>query len=226
MTEIQKTLNSSLMNVIHDLKVPKNQYNSFGKYSFRNAEDIIDAVKPLLHKEGLRMKISDTVELIGIRYYVKATVTVFGHGESDETTAYARESEDQKGMNDAQITGSTSSYARKYALNGMFDIDDTKDADTNEYQEQSSSAKKTTKKEVKKDNSPQPKAKTESEPLSKAKTQINEELIAQGYDRSDTKRAFIKKVLNKETIDTLNDADLVGDALDNEKEHNEQSLRN
>lgn len=110
------------------LKAPKNQFNAFGKYNYRNCEDILEAVKPLLN--GSTLYIFDTIELVGDRYYVKATV-VFRTGDDMVTvTAYAREELDKKGMDSSQITGAASSYARKYALNGLFLIDDTKDADT------------------------------------------------------------------------------------------------
>ena len=111
------------------LKAPKNQRNDFGKYNYRSCEDILEAVKPLLAKEGLVLTITDSVEMIGNRYYVKATATVTDGEKSISTTAFARESDDKKGMDAAQITGAASSYARKYTLNGLFCIDDTKDAD-------------------------------------------------------------------------------------------------
>lgn len=118
-----------LLNKIQkELKAPKNQYNNFGKYSYRNCEDILEAVKPLLGDATLI--ISDEVVNIGNHNYVKATAILKNGDEIESTTAYAREAEEQKGMNDSQITGSTSSYARKYALNGLFCIDDTKDSDT------------------------------------------------------------------------------------------------
>jgi|SRR6185503_641461 len=126
----------ALRNVIAELKAPKGQYNSFGKYAYRNAEDILEAVKPLLHKYSLRMKISDTIYNQGNRYYVEATVSVSGFNTFVEATGVAREAESKKGMDEAQITGAASSYARKHALNGMFCIDDTKDADSNEQREQ------------------------------------------------------------------------------------------
>lgn len=121
-----------LMNVQAELKAPKNQYNTFGKYSYRSCEDIQEAVKPLLKKYKLALKVYDEVVLIGDRYYVKATASVIDteEGEAEYTTAYAREEETKKGMDASQITGSASSYARKYALNGLFCIDDTKDSDT------------------------------------------------------------------------------------------------
>ena len=122
---------AKLIKVQNELKAPKNQYNSFGKYSYRNCEDICESVKPLLLANGLAMFISDNIELIGDRYYIKAIVTVVDTetGETLTNSALAREEEKKKGMDSSQVTGSTSSYARKYALNGMFLIDDTKDSD-------------------------------------------------------------------------------------------------
>lgn len=115
------------------LKAPKGQYNSFGKYAYRNAEDILESVKPLLAEFGLAMFISDSIEVYDTRTYVKATVTLVNSDKPDEiitNCAYAREEEDKKGMDGSQITGASSSYARKYAMNAMFAIDDTKDSDT------------------------------------------------------------------------------------------------
>lgn len=124
---------SKLISIQKELKVPKSQRNTFGNYNYRNCEDILEAVKPLLAKQECVLTISDSIENIGSRYYVKATARVTDGKDSIEVTAYAREAETKKGMDDSQITGSTSSYARKYALNGLFAIDDTKDADTDEY---------------------------------------------------------------------------------------------
>lgn len=123
-----------LMRVQRDLKAPKNQYNSFGKYRYRSCEDILEGVKPILQEYGCAIVLSDTIEQIGDRFYVKATATFYDceTGESVSNTAYARESDDKKGMDASQITGTASSYARKYALNGLLLIDDTKDADTDE----------------------------------------------------------------------------------------------
>ena len=130
-----KAIYAALMAVQSELKAPKGQENTFGKYRYRSAEDILEAVKPLLKENGLYLRISDTVEMIGDRYYVKATVTAvdIATGEAESATAYAREQAEKKGMDAAQVTGATSSYARKYALNALFGIDDTKDADTDEY---------------------------------------------------------------------------------------------
>ena len=124
------TIYEKMSDIQTRLKAPKSQYNSFGKYNYRNCEDILEAVKPLLNEHKLYINISDTVEHVGDRYYIKATVTV-SDGESTITSqAYAREEESKKGMDGSQVTGTSSSYARKYALNGMFAIDDTKDSDT------------------------------------------------------------------------------------------------
>lgn len=115
-----------------ELKAPKSQYNAFGKYNYRNCEDIIEAAKPLLKANGLLLMLTDDVELIGDRFYVKATATIIDttDGTSIYVTAYAREETEKKGMDSSQVTGASSSYARKYALNGLFAIDDTKDSDT------------------------------------------------------------------------------------------------
>lgn len=133
-----KPIYAALMAVQADLKAPKGQHNSFGKYDYRSAEDIIEAVKPLLKENGLFLNMSDEVVLVGDRYYVKATVKVVDvvTGESVQTSALAREAAQKKGMDESQVTGTASSYARKYALNGLFAIDDNRDADTDEYARQ------------------------------------------------------------------------------------------
>lgn len=119
------------------LKAPKNLHNSFGNYNYRNAEGIQEAVKPYLAEEGCTLLLSDTIENIGERYYIKATATFVDNeseqGDKIEVSAYAREPIEKKGMDVSQITGATSSYARKYALNGLFLLDDTKDADSDEH---------------------------------------------------------------------------------------------
>lgn len=118
-----------IINVQSELKAPKSQYNSFGKYKYRSCEDILEAVKPLLVKHGLLMTISDEIVTSGNRYYIKATVTITDGESVVSNAALAREEEYKKGMDSSQVTGACSSYARKYALNGMFCIDDTKDSD-------------------------------------------------------------------------------------------------
>ena len=120
-----------LSKIQNELKAPKKQFNKFGNYNYRNAEDILEASKPICAKHKTTLVVMDQIELQGDRYYIKATAFLYDH-ESElyvSATAYARESENKKGMDSAQITGSTSSYARKYALNGLFNIDDTKDSD-------------------------------------------------------------------------------------------------
>ena len=121
-----------LVKVQNELKAPKSQFNKFGNYAYRNCEDILEALKPLLNEVKAIVNISDEIVLVGERYYVKATVKFIDAetGEIVEASAMAREEESKKGMDSSQLTGSTSSYARKYALNGLFAIDDTKDADT------------------------------------------------------------------------------------------------
>lgn len=132
-----KQIYSALMAVQRDLKAPKGQQNKFGNYKYRSAEDIIEAVKPLLNENGLILNMTDDVVMVGDRIYIKATVSVIdvANGDTVTTTALARESAVKKGMDDSQVTGTASSYARKYALNGLFAIDDTKDANTKEYQQ-------------------------------------------------------------------------------------------
>lgn len=161
-----KNIYEKLSEVQNKLKAPKNQRNTFGNYNYRSAEDILEAVKPILKENRLSLVISDelvvlgnnnpivytetyydkdlkrentkTIVNCGERYYIKATATIYDL-DSDKTlsnTAFAREEETKKGMDGSQITGTASSYARKYALNGLFNIDDTKDADTDEYQKQ------------------------------------------------------------------------------------------
>lgn len=122
-------LQEKLVAIQSELKAPKNQFNSFGKYNYRSCEDILEAVKPILAKYGCFMVICDEIVEVGGRIYVKATAVIHDGEESISASAYAREAETKAGMDVSQITGSSSSYARKYALNGLFLIDDTKDAD-------------------------------------------------------------------------------------------------
>ena len=131
------SIHEALMNVQKELKAPKSQRNNFGNYNYRSQEDILEAVKPLLADNGLHMFITDEIIQVADRVYVKATVTISNGEKELSVSASARESESKKGMDESQITGATSSYARKYALNGLFLIDDTKDADaTNDHKEE------------------------------------------------------------------------------------------
>jgi hypothetical protein len=171
-----------------ELKAPKGQFNTFGKYNYRSCEDIMEAVKPLCVDNGLVLTISDTIVLIGDRYYVKATSTVRDITNGDELSndAYARESLDKKGMDESQITGSSSSYARKYALNGLFCIDDTKDADTNEQDKAIDKGKQESKKA-------EPK---KQEPQKATKLNCNE-LLTIGFQKGYKAEAIEKMVLKK-----------------------------
>ncbi|MGU4497441.1 ERF family protein [Escherichia coli] len=127
-------LHKKLWTIQQTLNAPKNQRNNFGGYNYRSAEDILEAVKPLL--QNITLTVSDEIVLIGNRYYVKATATLSDGEDVIAVTAYAREEESKKGMDCSQLTGATSSYARKYALNGLFCIDDAKDPDTDAYAKQ------------------------------------------------------------------------------------------
>jgi hypothetical protein len=134
----------SLIKIQQELKAPKNQFNAFAKYKYRSAEDIIEAAKPICHKYDCALMLSDEVIEVGGRVYVKATATlIHKEGHTISCTGLAREEENKKGMDASQITGSSSSYARKYAMNGLFAIDDTKDADaTNEHKDEVSEGQK------------------------------------------------------------------------------------
>ena len=137
-----------LMMIQQELKAPKGQYNSFAKYNYRSCEDILEAVKPLCVKNNATLLLNDAVQEVSGRFYVVATATLVDteSGDSVSANAYAREPQDKKGMDDSQITGMASSYARKYALNGLFCIDDTKDADTDEAKRQEDTPNKREKK--------------------------------------------------------------------------------
>lgn len=134
----------TLSEVQFELKAPKGQFNKFGHYAYRSTEDILKAVKPLLQKFGDDLSLSDEPVLVGDWHYIKATATFTDKdGKQTSSTGFARESTNKKGMDESQITGTASSYARKYALNGLFLIDDTKDADTSEYYQQNQQSAKT-----------------------------------------------------------------------------------
>ena len=135
-TKQQSPIFVTLQSIQQSLVAPKGQYNSFGKYSYRSAEDILEALKPILQEHDAVLILQDGIVQIGDRYYVEATATLYAVGETIGTTAYAREDDSKKGMDGSQVTGAASSYARKYALNGLFMIDDNKDPDTDEYHNQ------------------------------------------------------------------------------------------
>lgn len=161
------------LNVIQNkLKAPKGQFNKFGNYKYRSCEDILEALKPLLAETKTTIVMKDEIEFIGDRHYLKAICTLYDL-ESDgqiSNSAFAREPESKKGMDSAQITGSTSSYARKYALNGLFAIDDTKDSDTNEYHEQTKNTKANTQRNA------------QGVDISKVRNEIAQTLKAKNYD--------------------------------------------
>lgn len=182
------SLNEKLMRIQTELKAPKNLYNSFGKYKYRNAEGIQEALKPLLKVYGVNVTLSDSIEEVGGRIYVKsvAILTDLYSKESIFATAYAREAETKKGMDDAQVTGATSSYARKYALNGLFLLDDTEDVDSEAYQKQTAEAK------------PAPKKAATPKPTQDSRTMLREYIKANGLDGN-----MIAQVcgLNKDSIE-------------------------
>ncbi len=122
-------MENKLAEIQAKVKAPKGQFNSFGKYNYRSAEDILEAVKQVVNPMGYSITISDTIINVGDRYYIKATATLSNGKETYSTDGYAREEESKKGMDGSQVTGASSSYARKYALNGLFALDDTKDSD-------------------------------------------------------------------------------------------------
>lgn len=190
-------MNDKLQTIQSNLKAPKNQRNNFGNYNYRSCEDILEAVKPLLKEHNLTLVINDEVVNIGSHNYVKATATLSDGTDKIEATAYAREAETKKGMDDSQITGATSSYARKYALNGLFAIDDTKDADTQ-------------------DNRPQApkKPQTKPDPLVKAKGDLMKALKSFGHDNDVKIKVAINTVLQKPTVDTVEEANEVIQALE------------
>lgn len=201
-----------LQRVQHDLKVPKAQNNSFGGYKYRSAEDILEAVKPLLDQHGLALTISDDLKLIGDRYYVEASASVFNVEnpelalETDFVTvhAYAREEETKKGMDGSQITGAASSYSRKYALNGLFAIDDTKDADSHDNRGMGS-PKPAQRPQVAEDKRPTTKQLAAIKDLFKELNVAHEDRVdffqlAIGKDRPESKDEFAKVIEYAENI--------------------------
>lgn len=188
-----------------ELKAPKNQYNSFGKYKYRNCEDILEAVKPLCLKNKAVLTVSDEVENIHERYYIKATATLHDT-ESEEkisVTARAREEEDKKGMDGSQVTGASSSYARKYALNGLFAIDDTKDSDTTNTGDKGEDKPKSGQTVEKKETKPQ---KADKQVLSEVEKQLKELAEEHGYELEDIRiscQEYFKKSINELTDEEL-----------------------
>lgn len=150
MAEKKLTFSQRVLNAQNELKAPKGQFNSFGKYKYRSAEDILEAVKPINLKHELLLTVTDDIVQVGERYYIKASATLKSIDSEEYTTvtAFAREPLDKRGMDSAQVTGTASSYARKYALNGLYLIDDTKDADTDEHKQTQNNVKKASKTKI------------------------------------------------------------------------------
>ena len=173
------SVHSKLLSVQAALKAPKGQFNAFGKYNYRSCEDILEAVKPLLYEHGLTLVIRDQVVAVGNRIYVQATAMITNQDGQVTVTAFAREEEDKKGMDGSQITGAASSYARKYALNGLFLIDDTKDSDgTNTHGKDAPS-------------SPAPKKpSSDAPPSSSEPPSIMDKAISYVKSQSDKKKAY------------------------------------
>ena len=186
--EEQKDFWAKLAKVQAELKAPKSQYNSFGKYKYRSCEDILEAVKPILRDNGMTLTIYDSVELIGERFYIKATATLTDAEStcSTECTAYAREDAEKNDMDGSQITGTASSYARKYCLNGLFLIDDTKDADTDEFKRQQ-------------EKKPEPVGAIQAAAMRKRIEALSKKDTAEG--KAEDVAWFVKKVTNGRTND-------------------------
>ena len=195
-------LHEKLLAIQTKLKAPKGQYNSFGKYSYRSAEDILEAVKPLNSEQGVLLTITDEIKEIGGRVYVVATATVSDGTDELKVSAFAREPENKKGMDESQITGATSSYARKYALNGLYAIDDNKDADTNEHKQQQENApkKQPAQKQQQKQQQQQEQGFTEQE-LHELVEKYVRNIEALGVDRA----KLIEFVCNKHSVGNLFD---------------------
>ena len=173
--EAQSSLLLHLAQIQSELKAPKGQYNKFGGFNYRSCEDILEAVKPLLKERGLVLLITDDIVQIGERYYVRATATIYdSEGSYISNSALAREDTNKGKMDGSQMTGSASSYARKYALNGLFCIDDTKDADTDEY---TKAQEPKARSQQPKSKSQQPIAFTEEIRTALAKAQTVQELV-------------------------------------------------
>lgn len=200
------TIYEKLLEIQKELKAPKSQYNSFGKYSYRSAEDILEAVKPLCYNNKVVLTLSDDIVLLNDRYYVKACA-VLTDIENPESTiivnAYAREEEEKKGMDGSQVTGAASSYARKYALNGMFNIDDTKDSDfTNTGSKKDSESKK----------SKTPASEEVTQKIAEIKAEIDNKL-ASGIER-DAVIATLKKACGTAQYTKLTDITKANNALE------------
>lgn len=195
-------LHEKLLAIQTKLKAPKGQYNKFGNFNYRSAEDILEAVKPLNAEQGVLLTITDEIKEIGGRVYVVATATVTDGTDELKVSAFAREPENKKGMDESQITGATSSYARKYALNGLYAIDDNKDADTDEHKQQQDNApkKQPAQKQQQKQQQKQEQGFTEQE-LHELVEKYVRNIEALGVDRA----KLIEFVCNKHSVGNLFD---------------------
>ena len=193
-------LHEKLLAIQTKLKAPKGQYNSFGKYSYRSAEDILEAVKPLNAEQGVLLTITDEIKEVGGRIYVVATATVSDGTDTLQVSAFAREPENKKGMDESQITGATSSYARKYALNGLYAIDDNKDADTDEHKQQQENSPKKQPAQKQQQKQQQEQGFTEQE-LHELVEKYVRNIEALGVDRA----KLIEFVCNKHSVGNLFD---------------------
>jgi len=218
-----KPIMASLMDIQQRLKATKDKDNKFGGFKYRSAESILEAVKPLLRENSLILTMTDEVVNVGVRYYVKATarITDIVSGEYMETSAYAREEESKKGMDSAMLTGSCSSYSRKYCLCGLFAIDDNKDCDTDEYQQIQDEAEKQESAQKPQNGSESTKAKAKGKSTTKdAKTSQNQSdevrnaslrrLIAVGENfPKEFMVATSKKVVGKEATKDMNAEEII-----------------
>lgn len=195
-------LHEKLLAIQTKLKAPKGQYNNFGNFNYRSAEGILEAVKPLNAEQGVLLTITDEIKEVGGRVYVVATATVSDGTDELKVSAFSREPENKKGMDESQITGATSSYARKYALNGLYAIDDNKDADTDEHKQQQDNApkKQQTQKQQQKQQQQQAKEPTEQE-LHEIVEKYARNIEALGVERS----KLIEYVCNKHNVGNLFD---------------------
>lgn len=209
------SVNEKLLAVQVELKAPKNAYNSFGKYNYRSCEDILESVKPILSKNKATLTVCDDIVLIGDRYYVKAKARFVDIETNDfiENVAFARESDDKRGMDASQVTGATSSYARKYALNGLFLIDDTKDTDSEEYLTQQKQAKKAPKAESKTDEQKNAEMVANTDktmiPANGGITAEHKEKIKSEMVRTGINEKVILSLFKAKTVDELTDTQAV-----------------
>lgn len=193
-----KELAEKLLNIQNEIKVPKSSYNSFGKYSYRNVEAIQEAAKPICKKYGVVITVQDDLIPVGDRFYIKATATISDGSNEIKTTAFAREPDAQKGMSEAQITGSSSSYARKYALGGLLLLDDLKDDDADETPNVERKPKSEPARKPEPTHKPEPSGKADA---------LAELAKMKGQDLGEIKTMIIKKY-NKANISDLTDAEI------------------